>query len=133
MDKVVGITIDGVLMLPNLEELVLSGTATGTYVDTWFPNSLIYSNWKEGYPNVAEVDNCLGSVSTDGEYVLRSASQCIQGGAADIVEDTGVKCTKCYDEVEKVSKMDDVLKAVPQDVIGLAKDGRVIYGPMKFG
>ena len=77
MDKVVGITIDGVLMLPNLEELVLSGTATGTYVDTWFPNSLIYSNWKEGYPNVAEVDNCLGSVSTDGEYVFRSASQCI--------------------------------------------------------
>lgn len=133
MDHVVGITIDGVLMLPNLEELVLSGTATGTYVDTWFPNSQIYSNWKEGYPNVAEVDNCLGSVSKDGEYFFRSASQCVQGGAANIVEDTGVICDKCFDKVENVSKMDDVLKAVPQDVIGLAKDGRVIYGPMKIG
>ncbi len=80
MNDVIGITIDGVLLQPNLDELIIDGKSTGTYVDTWFPMSETYKNWSDSYPNIAELDNCLGSVSTDGEYVFKSASQCIQGG-----------------------------------------------------
>ena len=82
MDGAVGISLDGVILYPNLSELVVSNSATGSYVDSWYPASGDYSDWETYYPNILAVDTCLGSISSTGEYHFRSATQCIGGSAA---------------------------------------------------
>lgn len=118
-------------LFPNLSELIVSSKATGSYVDSWFPSSTDYSDWKTYYPNVLAVDTCLGSISSSGEYHFRSATKCVAGAAAQnkVLNEEGLPCPDCYDSVKKESKIDDRISEITAPVIGLAKDGRVIYGP----
>lgn len=74
LDTAVGISLDGVPLYPNLEELVVSGKKTDSYIDAWFPKSAAYTDWKTYFPNILEVDTCLGSISSSGEYHFRSAT-----------------------------------------------------------
>lgn len=130
LDGAIGITLDGVLLMPALEQLVVNSSNSGSYVDTWFPDSKSYTNWSDYYTSLRAVDTCLGSISSTGEYHFRSASQCIGGSAyTSAINLEGLPCNDCYDSTKKVSTVDERIAEIAKPVIGLAKDGRVIYGP----
>ena len=68
--------------------------------------------------NTLSIDD--GNVSNDGEYRYRSATDCI---GSNLIIDYGYPIT--------TSNMATEIKYVEQAVVGIAKDGRVIYGPIK--
>ena len=74
LDNAIGVTLDGVILMPNLEQLVVDNANSGSYVDGWYPDSSKYANWSTYYPSVHAVDTCLGSITSSGEYHFRSAS-----------------------------------------------------------
>ena len=68
MDHAIGISLDGVLLFPNLDYI-----SDSKYVDQWTPSNLsIDDNYTAG-----QLDSCLGSISEIGEYNYKSASNCI--------------------------------------------------------
>ena len=96
------------------------------------------------------MDSCLGSISANGEYNYMSASDCI---TARILKDDnsdyidvssqyvsyGRICPDCEDNLEnEIGKVggnaldsgNSSNDVAPGSIIGLAKDGHVIYGPV---
>ena len=99
------------------------------------------------------MDSCLGSISVNGEYNYMSASECITARIRNSADteyidvsgqyvNYGRICPDCQNNLEneigKVggnaldsdNKDNDV---APGSIIGLAKDGHVIYGPVQSG
>lgn len=140
MTDSIGISLDGVLLKPNLDQLT-----SGRYVDNWFPpvidsptidyfgvetdKSTTPALWNYYGTDLKDykanfMDQCHGSISESGEYYYSSASKCIYDQSEDWnVIDRGVECKGCY------GSMDGTIKAVTSEYVGLAKDGHIIYGP----
>lgn len=110
MDKAIGLSLDGVLLFPALENHNVDGTWTGKYVDDWYPG-IDNVTEKETYlterTNNMNMDVCLGMVSDAGEYTLKSTSDCIFGatpaGSSQATNSgilTGLKCDKCMNDMK---------------------------------
>ena len=74
MDNVIGVSLDGVLLFPPVE---LADESTSTYVDPWYPDTKGSNSYDVTSFVTEDLDNCLGSISDDGEYRYRAASDCI--------------------------------------------------------
>jgi len=108
MDKAIGISLDGVLLFPALENYNVDGTWTGKYVDDWYPGPFNATE-KETYlkEQTNNMDVCLGEVSDAGEYTLRSTSDCIFGATPEGSTQaknsgilSGLKCDKCMNDMK---------------------------------
>ena len=145
MEHAVGISMDGVLIFPNLEEI-----SSGVFVDQWTPSTNEANLSLLNSYAARQVDACLGSISDAGEYHYMSASECITARIQDndgaylapaFVVSVGRICPSCEEnmgyQIGKVGgdplRSDVEVDVAPGSIIGLAKDGHVIYGPVKSG
>lgn len=120
LDQVVGIALNGVFLF--------AGTSHYGY-DAFFPKS--YGAQRN--PRKIEVDVCLGTSETSQTYRYHMFSPCIY---ETVLKTVAAPCDStdyplCKEDVRK-----HALSYVPPQLqtmtpIGLAKDGRVIYGPFK--
>jgi hypothetical protein len=119
-DQVVGVALNGVFLF--------SGTSDYGY-DAFFPAS--YGNKKN--PRAIEVDVCLGTSRTYSTYRYHMFSPCIYDVS---LREVAAPCDSedypdCIEDVRQ-----HALDHTPNNMktltpIGIAKDGRVIYGPYK--
>lgn len=106
-----------------------SGTSEYGY-DPYFPQA--FGNRNE--PRPIEADACLGGSTTAQTYRYHMFSPCIYGALINIKYDV----SKCSDKPECASDIKSyALSYIPSQLrtmsaIGIAKDGRVIYGPYKL-
>ena len=115
-DSVVGIALNGVLFF----------AATSEYgYDAYFPQA--FGNRRN--PRAVEVDICLGSSLTFRTYRYYMFSPCIfneeLGQTAQLCRDDSV-CSEDV-RVHAATNVPENLKSIHP--IGIARDGRVIYGP----
>ena len=75
-----------------------------------------------------DIDSCLGMISSNGEYHYSSASNCIIGwyDTTKPYVTSGQSCASCFYNMKNAFLSNRNIK-----VVGIAKDGRVIYGPVK--
>ena len=71
-----------------------------------------------------KVDSCLGRTDNDGTYYYRTASPCLQTAYSPAV---GGECSQCANDMKGYFKTQIGKKDLP--VVGIAKDGHVVYGP----
>ena len=70
------------------------------------------------------MDSCYGTVNENGLYFFRTASNCVLNSGGD----EGLKITRA-DIAVGTNRLSTRLSKVTADLVGIAKDGRVIYGP----
>ena len=86
------------------------------------------SSYRDTLKTEKEIDSCLGMISSLGEYHYSSMSSCILGWydtTKPYVTD-GQSCSNCFFNMKSSFESNRNIK-----VVGIAKDGRVIYGPVK--
>jgi len=103
MSKAVGVTLDGVLLMPKLDNYNVEGSWSGKYIDNWFPGYMSSDSERAAYKKTLEVDidTCLGMISSSGEYYHSSATNCIIGQKASLGQyvKSGEICTKCFSDM----------------------------------
>lgn len=70
------------------------------------------------------MDGCYGTVNSDGVYFYRTASNCIE--SQTVTQGYGITVADL-----KESGMNERISVLKTKYVGIAKDGRVIYGPRK--
>mmetsp|Transcript_40750 Transcript_40750/g.53461 ORF Transcript_40750/g.53461 Transcript_40750/m.53461 type:complete len:137 (+) Transcript_40750:381-791(+) len=81
LEKAIGVTLDGVLLVPKLDQYNVDGSWSGKYIDNWYPGHMSTDAEVTAYKSTltVDIDSCLGMVSSTGEYHYSSASSCIIG------------------------------------------------------
>ncbi|CDW86032.1 UNKNOWN [Stylonychia lemnae] len=117
-DQVVGVALNGVF--------IFTGTSEYGY-DMYFPKN--YNN--PTMPDRIPTDACLGSQQTNNVYRYHMYSPCIYDIA---MKKQILKCSQsasCSQDVRRHAIDHTPISSKGLQPIGLAKDGRVIYGPFK--
>jgi len=117
----VGIALNGVFLF--------SGTSEYGY-DAFFPKA--YGNMNS--PQAVSVDICLGTAWTYNTYRYYSFSPCIFEGLS--IKTVSAPCSsslypECGTDVRAYALSQVPLTLQTMIPIGIAKDGRIIYGPFK--
>ena len=76
MSDAMGVTLDGILLKPKLDQYMVNSTWTGNYIDNWFPGYSMTTTEVAEYRNTltVDIDSCLGMISSSGEYFHSSAT-----------------------------------------------------------
>lgn len=119
-DQVVGVALNGVLLF--------AGTSDYGY-DAFFPSSYGAKN----SPRAIETDVCLGTSRTYSTYRYHMYSPCIYDIA---LRDVSAPCSSEDYPTCSLDVRAHALAYTPNNMktlspIGIAKDGRIIYGPFK--
>lgn len=119
-EQVVGVALNGVFLF--------SGTSEFGY-DAFFPKA--YGNKKS--PKALEVDICLGTSHTSNTYRYHMFSPCIYDVG---IKQTASPCNSAEFPGCQKDVREHALSYIPAQLqtklpVGIAKDGRIIYGPFK--
>ena len=76
MSDAMGVTLDGIILKPKLDQYMVNSTWTGNYIDNWFPGYDMTTTEVAEYRNTltVDIDSCLGMISSSGEYFHSSAT-----------------------------------------------------------
>ena len=117
-DSIVGVALNGVFLF--------AGTSEYGY-DAFFPKA--YGNMVN--PQAIPVDICLGSAYSQNTYRYHIFSPCIYDISLRSLSAPCSSDPECDSDIRKyaISKVPQQLQTMTP--IGIAKDGRIIYGPFK--
>lgn len=118
MEAAIGVSLDGVLLFPGVER-----NEFGAYVDPFYNADFDNISDATGLDEIV-IDGCYGTVNSDGVYFYRTATNCIE--TQTVTQGFGITVADLREDGMKGRI--DVLKV---EYLGIAKDGRVIYGPRK--
>ncbi|CDW91426.1 UNKNOWN [Stylonychia lemnae] len=119
-NRIVGIALNGVFFF--------TGTSEQGY-DAFFPKNYNLG----GKVDKVAVDQCLGSAQSHNTYRYHMYSPCIYTGIS--LRDFPASCSliaSCDEDVTVYATKNTPVERRTITPIGLAKDGRVIYGPFKM-